>query len=549
MRPTTETPPLRDADDALRRCLDAVLQAADAADVLGIPTEAIREAHADATRRLGFPSDAYVLALVGGTGVGKSSLLNALAGGTVSPASARRPTTSEPVAWIPGSERDSLAPVLDWLGVGDVREHAANGLGSVAIIDLPDMDSITSSHRERVEALLPRVDAVAWVTDLEKYHDAVLHDAFLRTWVPRLDRQAVIVNKADRLAAADRPRIRQDLEGDLARRLTVTDQSSVPVLMTTAAPEADLEELRRWLADGAASKAVIRARVGATAVDAARGLAREAGIEPDRPDSPFLSDAARASAIDDATTAVLRAIDLPGLQRQAVAATRASARERGTGPMGKLTSLIYRASGRDTKVADPTGHLLRWRDRAALGPAVEALRNGLGTALTDASPSVRPAVAATLEPAPLRQGLERAVDKAIAGLDRLEAPTSRWWTVLGLLQTLATIAIAVSAAWVVVWILGRPLVDSVDVPVIGAVPMPFAALLVTVLIGYLLARSLGLHAGWVGRRWAGRLRTRVSDAIHDEITQRGLAPLDRLEDARRRLTASTGSVLRDCGRG
>jgi hypothetical protein len=549
MRPTTETPPLRDADDALRRCLDAVLQAADAADVLGIPTEAIREAHADATRRLGFPSDAYVLALVGGTGVGKSSLLNALAGGTVSPASARRPTTSEPVAWIPGSERDSLAPVLDWLGVGDVREHAANGLGSVAIIDLPDMDSITSSHRERVEALLPRVDAVAWVTDLEKYHDAVLHDAFLRTWVPRLDRQAVIVNKADRLAAADRPRIRQDLEGDLARRLTVTDQSSVPVLMTTAAPEADLEELRRWLADGAASKAVIRARVGATAVDAARGLAREAGIEPDRPDSPFLSDAARASAIDDATTAVLRAIDLPGLQRQAVAATRASARERGTGPMGKLTSLIYRASGRDTKVADPTGHLLRWRDRAALGPAVEALRNGLGTALTDASPSVRPAVAATLEPAPLRQGLERAVDKAIAGLDRLEAPTSRWWTVLGLLQTLATIAIAVSAAWVVVWILGRPLVDSVDVPVIGAVPMPFAALLVTVLIGYVLARSLGLHAGWVGRRWAGRLRTRVSDAIHDEITQRGLAPLDRLEDARRRLTASTGSVLRDCGRG
>jgi hypothetical protein len=215
--------------------------------------------------------------------------------------------------------------------------------------------------------------------------------------------------------------------------------------------------------------------------------------------------------------------------------------------MGKLTSLIYRASGRDTKVADPTGHLLRWRDRAALGPAVEALRNGLGTALTDASPSVRPAVAATLEPAPLRQGLERAVDKAIAGLDRLEAPTSRWWTVLGLLQTLATIAIAVSAAWVVVWILGRPLVDSVDVPVIGAVPMPFAALLVTVLIGYLLARSLGLHAGWVGRRWAGRLRTRVSDAIHDEITQRGLAPLDRLEDARVRLARASSAVMMECG--
>jgi hypothetical protein len=54
----------------------------------------------------------------------------------------------------------------------------------VAILDLPDMDSVVGSHRERVETLLPLVDAVAWVTDLEKYHDAILHDGFLRTWIP-----------------------------------------------------------------------------------------------------------------------------------------------------------------------------------------------------------------------------------------------------------------------------------------------------------------------------------------------------------------------------
>src|SRR6185369_18086924 len=105
--------------------------------------------------------------------------------------------------------------------VHDVREHEGRELGPVAILDLPDMDSLETDHRERVEALLPRVDAVAWVTDLEKYHDAVLHDAFLRTWVPRLDRQAVIVNKADLLMPADRPRIRGDLERDLSDRLTV----------------------------------------------------------------------------------------------------------------------------------------------------------------------------------------------------------------------------------------------------------------------------------------------------------------------------------------
>ena len=541
--------PLDAADDALRRCLVSLRAAADAADVLGIATDQVRDTISDGERRLGFPSDAYVLALVGGTGVGKSSLLNALAGSPVSAASVRRPTTSEPVAWIPASERDSLGPLLDWLDVREIREHGSDGLRSVAILDLPDMDSVAVDHRARVEALLPRVDAVAWVTDLEKYHDAVLHDAFLRTWVPRLERQAVIVNKADRLGSDDRPRIRRDLERDLGERLTVSDQARIPVLMTTAAPEPALDELRSWLADGAASKAVIRARVGATAVDGARHLAREAGLEPGREVSPFLPERARTTAIDEATRAVLRAIDLVGLERQAVAATRARARSRGTGPIGKLTSLIYRASGRDTQVADPTGHLLRWRDRAPLSPAVESLRGALASAVTGASPAVRPALAATTEPTPLRQGLERAVDRAIAGLERLDAPTSRWWSLLGLLQTLTTIAIAVSAAWVVIWILARPIVDNVQFPVIGSVPMPFAALLASVLVGYLLARSLGIHAGWVGRRWAGQVRSRVSEAIREEITERGLAPIDRLEDARQRLATATGALVAECGRG
>ena len=106
--------------------------------------------------------------------------------------------------------------MLEWLGVEDVREHGANDLGTVAILDLPDMDSVASEHRARVEAILPRVDAVAWVTDPEKYHDAALHDDFLRAWLPRLARQVVIVNKADRLDAEDGRRIRSDLEADLA---------------------------------------------------------------------------------------------------------------------------------------------------------------------------------------------------------------------------------------------------------------------------------------------------------------------------------------------
>lgn len=552
MRHQWAEPPFDDAADPLRRCLATLMEAADAANVLGVSTDRARAAHADASRRLGFPSDVYVLALVGGTGVGKSSLLNALAGATVSTASVRRPTTSQPIAWVPAADRDGLAPLLGWLGVDDIREHEADGLRSVAILDLPDMDSVETAHRERVEAVLPKVDAVAWVTDLEKYHDAVLHDAFLRTWVPRLDRQAVIVNKADRVAGDDRPRIRKDLETDLVRRMAPSDRTTMPVLMTSAAPvldeKPDVEELRAWLADGAAAKAVVRARVGATIVDLARELAADAGIDPLGGVTPFLSSDARSKAIEEAIRAVLRAVDLPGLERQAVAATRARARARGTGPIGRLTSVVYQLSGRETKVADPTGYLVRWRDRAPLSPAVEALRGALGSALAAASPTVRPTLAAALEPTQLRQGLERSVDRALTNLDRLEAPSSRWWSLFGLLQTLATAAIAVSAAWVVLWILARPPVDSVDLPLIGTVPIPFVALIASVLVGYLIARGLGLHAGWVGRRWAHRVRDRVAASVRREVAERGLGTLDALEDAKRRLSATVETLIRDCGR-
>lgn len=533
----TGTPPV--ATGPLEARLAALARAIDAAATLGLDTDRARSVHADAVGRLGFTSDAYVLALVGGTGVGKSSLLNALAGAPVSRASARRPTTDAPVAWVPAAERTDLAPLLDWLGVAAVREHDDRMLPSVAILDLPDMDSMTSLHRERVEAILPRVDGVAWVTDPEKYHDAALHDDFLRSWLPRLERQALVLNKIDRVAPDDRDRIVKDLAGDLRH---------VPVLVVAADPPtgvtADIGTLRGWLADAIDAKAVVRARLAAAAADAASGLALAAGLDPGTEPGPLLDAAARRVATDGATRAVLRAIDLAGLERQAVAATRARARARGTGPMGAMTSLVYRLSGREMRVADPEGYLLRWRDRASLAPAVEALRLGLTTAVRASAPAIRPTLAATSDPAALRSGLERTVDGAIARGERLQVPSSRLWPLVGLLQTLTTAALALSVAWIVVWILARPAVDLVEVPVLGRIPIPLAVLVGALVVGYVLARVVGWHAGWLGRRWAGGLGRDVASAVEREIADRALAPLDALEAARRDLwTAARGATV------
>jgi GTP-binding protein EngB required for normal cell division len=531
--------------DPLARCLAATLDAADAADRLGLDSQPGRAAHAAGIRRVGFPGDAYVLALVGGTGVGKSSLLNALAGDTVSTASARRPTTSEPVAWIPRAERTALDPLLEWLEVDQVREHESAGVGPVAILDLPDMDSIAVDHRARVEALLPLVDAVAWVTDPEKYADAVLHDDFLRSWLPRLGRQIVLVNKSDRLVADDARRVQRDLESSLASE--AVRGSEVTVLQTSARSESGTADLRAWLAAGVDAKRVVRQRIAASIVAAARGLATASGELPGSSAKPLLDETARDAAVRSATSAVLRVVDLSALERQAVAATRASARSRGAGPLGRVTSFIYRTSGRQTAVADPNRFLLRWRQRGGLGPAVESIREALSAPIRDAPAPMRPALAATLDPSDVRRGLERALDRAIGGVGTVQAPTSSWWTVFGVLQTLATVAIALSAAWVLLWILARPVTGSIDLPVLGPVPSPFVALVASLLAGYIIARLLGAHAGWVGSRWSGRIRDRVAAAVEHEVRASAFGPLDELEEARRQLGAAVSFIERDCG--
>ena len=206
----------------LTEALDRLRDATNAAREIGLVEEADRaDAVLDrAGERAGFSGAAYVLALAGGTGVGKSALLNALAGHTISAVRAVRPTTEQPLAWVADARRDELAPLLEWLDVRRVATHADEKLSGVAILDLPDFDSVRTEHRATVDALLPRIDAVAWVLDPEKYDDARLH-TYLRGMAPHAARLRFILNKADRITEGQQA----DLVEDLRRRLS---ESGIP---------------------------------------------------------------------------------------------------------------------------------------------------------------------------------------------------------------------------------------------------------------------------------------------------------------------------------
>ena len=121
-------------------CLAELDAVADAAEALGLDATEARAVGQRARRRLGFPGTAFVLALAGGTGSGKSSLLNALAGREVSRTGPLRPVTGEPVAWVPADQAQELGALLEWIGVGRVVTHTDARIADLCLVELPDYD-------------------------------------------------------------------------------------------------------------------------------------------------------------------------------------------------------------------------------------------------------------------------------------------------------------------------------------------------------------------------------------------------------------------------
>ncbi len=182
------------------------------------PPEATRVAAEVARRvrrRRGFLGETVVIALAGGTGSGKSSLLNAIAGEEVAETGAIRPVTSRPLAWIPADPEPGLTRLLDAIGIDDRVGHRAGT--RLAVIDLPDTDSIEETHRQIVARLVPEVDAVVWVMDPEKYHDRILHEDHLRPLAEYQDQFVFALNQVDRLGEKELASIMADLEAGLRR--------------------------------------------------------------------------------------------------------------------------------------------------------------------------------------------------------------------------------------------------------------------------------------------------------------------------------------------
>jgi energy-coupling factor transporter ATP-binding protein EcfA2 len=323
-----------------------------------------------------------VVVLLGSTGSGKSSLLNALAGRAVSPSGVLRPTTRRPTALAHPSDAAGLLPGLTSRDAIELVADPAARRGLV-LVDAPDFDSVEIANRALAVELLEAADLVVFVTTATRYADQVPWTILGRARQRGVPLLAVL----NRLPpeADDADAVIADYRNLLERGLN--DSGAFGRLEVVAVPEGALDTANDAL--DARATAPIREALDRLVADdeARRQLARR-------------SLAAALDGLPAAIEEIAREVDEEGAAATALLET---------------ASRAYRAQ-RDALAADiARGTFLRaevlrqWQDFVGAGQVARFLSQGIGRLTTAVRTLLRPG-----PPAPAMEVREAAFADLVA---------------------------------------------------------------------------------------------------------------------------------------
>ncbi len=112
-----------------------------------------------------------VVAFFGGTGVGKSSLLNRLAGEAIARTGVERPTSREVTLYLHETIQVRKLPAAFPVEKVKIALHRKKENRDILWIDMPDIDSVDTRNRELVLEWLPQIDLLIYVVSPERYRD------------------------------------------------------------------------------------------------------------------------------------------------------------------------------------------------------------------------------------------------------------------------------------------------------------------------------------------------------------------------------------------
>jgi GTPase Era involved in 16S rRNA processing len=171
------------------------------------------------------PQEPYLISLIGGKDVGKSSLVNAIAGREITPHSSHGPGTESVIAYVHESQCASVRALLDNEAPGQHRliPHSTPHLTRQVLLDLPDIDSHYASHIELTRRMLRHTLYPIFLQSVEKYADHRPRELLSLVATGNNPENFIFVlNKADQLIAREGEAAARELAADYAQRLQRT---------------------------------------------------------------------------------------------------------------------------------------------------------------------------------------------------------------------------------------------------------------------------------------------------------------------------------------
>jgi hypothetical protein len=437
--------------------LTRLIQIASARTGSGFPETVIQDAEELVERageRLRLSAGHTVVALAGGTGSGKSSIFNYLAGAEFSAVGVTRPITRDAHACVWGAS--GSGPLLDWLGVprrfryarGSMLDGGESSLNGLVLMDLPDHDSVVGGASDQVDRLVGMADLMVWVLDPQKYADAAVHRRYLVPLAGHSQVIGVVLNQADLLSAEDA----DDCAGDLRRLLDSEGLHNAWVLVTSAVTGTGMAQFHGLLAGAVAARQATSARISAD-LD---GIAREFAPYATQADEANASAAAAlgegrvpADAAEELVDAFAVAAGV-----SAVADSLQSARElRAVDYVGwPIAWLVERLTGRDPVRRIRLGRLWAELKSMATGPsgAQQADIDSALTKLADevGAPLPKPWSQTTRSAARSKaEQIPAAIGTAMGESIPEENKITPWWRLVGALQGLLLGCVIVGLVW------------------------------------------------------------------------------------------------------
>lgn len=467
-------------------------------------SEAIELANT-ARRRVGFLGRSVVVALAGGTGSGKSSLLNAVAGETVAEVAAIRPTTSEPLAWMPQVPEPGIVRLLDDMGV-DKRVGHLNDL-PVVLIDMPDTDSVVGAHRATFERLLPRVDVVWWVVDPEKYSDRLLHRDFLGPLADYQGQFRFVFNQIDRLSSVELREVLQDFESKL-KEIGI----STPVIIPVAASPPNgfpvgIDRLVDALVELGDAKRAVTAKAIVDIRRAGATIAAVTGVTGEGIGFESRWETARS----DVVTGLVDMVVATDVVEKAEAEGAAVALRTGVGPIGLVITRL-----RDTRLARALGLSPRdglaneaareWASRPGRDTALGTMESLVSQVAFAAGGPYAKAIRSQFDTERLTDAVDKTVDLALHRAGQAKLTGRPWWAAVAAMKWLLTIAVTGGGVW---WY-STP-------PVRGSVPWSVVLVVGGLVVGLGLSRLLDASGRKLGRARIVEFRQQVVTDLDSQL--------------------------------